>query len=85
MELSELLTEKIQESFLYSDSQKKVGLLTNFVDSVLAFCTYSQALLAQKPHIGGDLLTFVGTVVRLARDHQGPAWGMYEQMFIHSC
>ena len=64
-----MLTEKIQESFLYSDSQKKVSLLTRFVDSVLAFCTYSQALLAQKPHIGGDLLTFVGTVVRLARDH----------------
>ena len=48
---------------------------------MLAFCTYGQALLTQKPEIGGDLLTFVGTVARLARDHPGPAWAAYEQMF----
>ena len=82
MELSKLLPEKIQESFLYPDGRKKkVAIIDKFVDWVLAFCTYGQALLARKPDIGGDLLTFVGTVARLARDHPGPAWAAYEQMF----
>ena len=82
VELSELLPEKIQESFLYPDGRKKKAApIDKFVDWVLAFCTYGQALLTQKPEIGGDLLTFVGTVARLARDHPGPAWATYEQMF----
>ena len=51
------------------------------MDWVLDFCTYGQALLVRKPDIGGDLLTFVGIVARLARDHPDPAWAAYEQMF----
>ena len=84
VELSELLPEKIQESFLYPEGRKKkVAPIDKFVDWpwVLAFCTYGQALLAQKPDLGGDLLTFVGTVARLARDHPGSAWAVYEQNF----
>ena len=78
MELSKLLPEKIQESFLYPDGRKKkVAVIDKFVDWVLAFCTYGQALLARKPDIGGDLLTFVGTVARLARDHPGGCRSIY--------
>ena len=46
---------------------------------MLVFCTYSQALLVQKPEQGADLLTFVGTVARLARDHPGTVWAIYKQ------
>ena len=82
VELSELLPERIQESFLYPDGKKKKApAIDKFVDWVLAFCTYSQALLSVNSSIGGELLTFVGTVARLARDHPGLAWAAYERAF----
>ena len=82
MELSELLPERIQESFLYPDGKKKKApAIDKFVNWVLAFCTYSQALLSVNSSIGGELLTFVGTVARLARDHPGLAWATYERAF----
>ena len=46
---------------------------------MLVFCTYSQALLVQKPELGADLLTFVDTVARLARDHPGTVRAIYKQ------
>ena len=83
VELSELLPEKIQEAFLYPDSKgkKKAQPLDKFVDWVLAFTVYSQALLAKDPTIAGDLIIFIGTVARLARDHPGAAWAIYERNF----
>lgn len=78
--MSELLSDKIQESFLFSiGKKKKVAPIDNFVDWVLAFTTYSQALLANNPAMGGDLLTFIGTVACLAWDHPGSAWSVYIQ------
>ena len=69
VELSELLPERIRESFLYPDGKKKKApAIDKFVDWVLAFCTYSQALLSVNSSIGGELLIFVGTAARLARD-----------------
>ena len=82
VELSELLPEKIQDSILYPEGKKKKApAIEKFTDWVLAFCTYSQALLSVNPHLGGDLLTFVGTVARLARDHPSLAWAAYERSF----
>ena len=83
-EMSELLPEKIQESFLFPvGKKKKVAPIDNFVDWVLAFTTYSQALLAKNPAMGGggggELLTFIGTVACLAWNHPGSAWSVYIQ------
>ena len=45
----------------------------------MGFCSFSQALLAfNKGVSAADLLTFVGTVNRLAQDHLGSAWISYE-------
>jgi hypothetical protein len=54
--------------------------IAKFLDWVLAFFTYSQALASgsSSPTLACDLLTFVGTVARLARDHPGSAWASYE-------
>ena len=30
------------------------------------------------PNIGADILTFMGTAARLARDYPGQAWASYE-------
>jgi hypothetical protein len=80
VELTEFLPERIQESFLFPDGKKrKLQPIDKFLDWVLAFCTFSQALAASSPHLAADLLTFVGTVARLARDHPGSAWASYEQ------
>ena len=45
--------------------KKKARAIEKFTDWLLAFCTYSQALLSDNPHLGGDLLTFIGTVAWL--------------------
>ena len=82
VELSGFLPETIQESFLYPDGRKKkLTPIDKFTDWVLAFCCFGLASLQANPELGGDLLTFIGTVARLARDHPGPAWAVYEQAF----
>ena len=82
VELCELLPERIQESFLNPNGKKKKApAIDKFFDWMLAFCTYSQALFSVNPFIGGELLTFVGTVTRLARDHPGLAWATYQKAF----
>ena len=48
---------------------------------MLAFCSFGIATLQAHPDFGADLLTFMGTVARLARDHHSPAWATYEQAF----
>ena len=80
VELSEFLPERIQESFLFPDGKKKkIPSIDRLSDWVLAFCTFSQALLASNPGVSAaDLITFIGTVARLARDHPGSAWVSYE-------
>ena len=81
VELTEFLLERIQESFLFPEGKKKkLQPIDQFLDWVLAFCTYSQALASgsSSPTLACDLLTFVGTVARLARDHPGSAWASYE-------
>ena len=80
VELSDLLPERIQEVSLFGDSKRKKSLpIDKFVDWVLAFATYSHALLLKSPAIAPDLITFIGTVARLARDHSGLAWASYER------
>ena len=82
IELSGFLSETIQESFLYPDGRKKkLSPIDEFTDWVLAFCCFGLASLQANSEFGGDLLTFIGTVARLARDHPGPAWAVYEQAF----
>ena len=61
--------------------KKKARAIEKFTDWLLAFCTYSQALLSDNPHLGGDLLTFIGTVAWLAQDHSSLAWAIYERSF----
>ena len=57
VELMEFLPERIQESFLFPDGKKrKLQPIDKFLDWVLAFCTYSQALAASSPHLAADLL-----------------------------
>ena len=77
------MPEKIQEAGLYPEgkSKKKAQPIEKFVDWVLAFSVFSQALLTKDPSIASDLLIFVGTVARLARDHPGAAWASYESNF----
>ena len=60
--------------------------MDNFVDWVLAFAVYSQALLSKDPPIAGDLLLFMETVARLPgpymRGISGPMpinWGKLNQ------
>ena len=80
VELTEFLPERIQESFPFSEGKKKkLQPIDKFLDWVLAFCTYSQALASgsSSPILACDL-TFVVTVARLARDHPGSAWASYE-------
>lgn len=83
VELSELLPEKIQEASLFPEGKKKKKAqpIEKFDDWVLAFAVFSQALLAKNPSIASDLIIFMGTVARLARDHPGPAWATYERNF----
>ena len=83
IELSEFLPEMIQEASLYPEgkNKKKAQPIDKFVDWVLAFSVFSQALLTRDPSIASDLLVFVGTVARLAQDHPGAAWALYESNF----
>lgn len=83
IELSELLPERIQEASLYPEgkNKKKAQPVEKFDDWVLAFAVYSQALLSKDPSIASDLIIFMGTVARLARDHPGAAWATYERNF----
>ena len=83
IELSELLPEKIQEASLYPEgkNKKKAQPVEKFDDWVLAFAVYSQALMSKDPSIASDLIIFMGTVARLARDHPGAAWATYERNF----
>ena len=82
VELSAFLPERIQESFLYPDgNKKKLPLLEKFTEWVLAFSCFGIASLKANPDIGADLLTFMGTVARLARDYPGQAWASYEHAF----
>ena len=37
--------------------------------------------MQSNPDTAVDLLMFLGTVARLARDHPGTAWATYEQAF----
>ena len=60
--------------------------MDNFVDWVLAFAVYSQALLSKDPSIAGDLLLLMETVARLPgpymRGISGPMpinWGKLNQ------
>ena len=78
VELSAFLPERIQESFLYPDgNKKKLPLLEKFTKWVLAFSCFGKA----NPDIGADLLTFMGTVARLARDYPGQARASDEHAF----
>ena len=71
IELSGFLPETIQESFLYPDGRKKkLTPIDKFTDWVLAFCCFGLASLQANPELGGDLLTFIGTVARLATTHK---------------
>ena len=80
VELSELLPERIQEACLYSDTKrKKSPPITDFMEWVLAFSTFGQALASQDPSLAPKLLVFVGSVARLARDLPGGAWAAYER------
>ena len=82
VELAAFLPERIQESFLYPEgNKKKLAPIDKFTDWVLAFCSFGIATLQAHPDFGANLLTFMGTVARLARDHHGPAWATYEQAF----
>ena len=80
IELTEFLPERIQDSVLYPDRKKrKVSPISVFQDWVLAFCTFSHGLLSSNPQLAAELLTFIGTVARLARDRPGQAWAAYER------
>ena len=82
IELSDLLPERIQDALLFPDSRKKKSpVVDKFVDWVLAFCTYGQAIVSLNSKVSSDLLTFIRTVAHLARDHLGQAWSVYERNF----
>ena len=82
LELAAFLPERIQESFVYPEgNKKKLSPIEGFTDWVLAFCCFGIAHLQSNPGNAVDLLTFVGTVACLARDHPGAAWSTYEQAF----
>ena len=72
---------KFRTPFSTQKGKKKAPVIEKFTDWIQAFCTYSQTLLSVNPHLGGDLVTFVGTVARLARDHPSLAWAAYERSF----
>lgn len=48
---------------------------------MLAHAVYSQALMLKDPSIASDLIIFMGTVARSARDHPGAAWATYARNF----
>lgn len=80
IDLAEFLPDSIQEAVLYGqDGKRRRTSINNLADWVLAFCTFSQALLAKDPKLGGDLLTYVGTVARMAKDCRGQAWASYDR------
>lgn len=83
VELGDLLPERIQEASLFPEGKlrRRSSPIEKFVDWVLAFSTYSHGLLAKNPAIAAELITFMGTVARLARDHPGMAWSAYERNF----
>ena len=82
MELAAFLPERIQESFLNPEGKKKkLSPIESFADWVLTFCCFGIAYMQSNPVTAVDLLTFLGTVARLARDHLGTAWATYEQAF----
>ena len=82
VELAAFLPERITESFLYPEgNKKKLPPIEKFSEWVMAFCCFGLTLAQTKPNIGPDLLTFIGTVARLARDHPGQSWATYEQAF----